>query len=138
MSHSGLRLDNPCLADFRIVYTAGPKSGSFGAHDWYGLHLLETNSKATAFLTQIRDWLVAHPTEVLTMWISRHGDACAKGDAQYPGISNQVKQAFWAKVKDVLGPLLFALAFREPVEALREALLPGRRRGGGGSRGLSG
>ena len=73
------QLDNGLrFVDFRTMYTAGPDSGSFGEHDWYGLHLVQTNNKSMGYLTQIRDWLLAHPAEVVAIWISRHGNVCAK------------------------------------------------------------
>jgi hypothetical protein len=31
--------------DFRTMYSAAPTSGSFGQHDWYSLHLVESNHK---------------------------------------------------------------------------------------------
>jgi len=93
--------------DFRTMYSAGPDRGSLGPHDWYGLHMLESNSKALVYLEQIRDWMQDHPTEIVTIWISRHGEACKKGGEQYPNVTPEVKQAFWARIKDLFGGLLY-------------------------------
>mmetsp|Transcript_8059 Transcript_8059/g.21120 ORF Transcript_8059/g.21120 Transcript_8059/m.21120 type:complete len:460 (+) Transcript_8059:65-1444(+) len=102
------QLDNGLrFVDFRTMYTAGPDSGSLGAHDWYGLHLVQTNTKSMVYLTQIRDWLIAHPTEVIAIWFSRHGSECAKGNDQYPDVTPAVKQAFWAEIKSLFGALVF-------------------------------
>jgi hypothetical protein len=93
--------------DFRVMYTAGPGSGSLAAHDWYSLHLVETNQKSMAYLQELRDFLVEHPAEVVALWISRHGSQCAKGDDQYPDVKSEDKRAFWAEIRELFGPLIF-------------------------------
>lgn len=41
--------------------------------DWYCLHFGETNNKAMYYLTAAREWMDAHPSEIVIFWISRHG-----------------------------------------------------------------
>ncbi len=47
--------------DFRIVYSAPPHELSTAPHDWYCLHLMQSNNLAISYLTAARDWLLAHP-----------------------------------------------------------------------------
>lgn len=35
------------------------------------------------------------------MWLSKHGSACATGDAQFPNISIADKQAYWNQIMKV-------------------------------------
>ena len=64
------------FVDFRVMHTSG---------DWYGLHLLQTRRPAAAYLSELRAWVDAHPTEVVAIWLSRHGSTSAVGDDQFPG-----------------------------------------------------
>jgi hypothetical protein len=91
--------------DFRIMYSAAPKS--VGTHDWYCLHLVESNNKAISYLQQAKDFLDSHPNEILTMWFSRHGSGCKTGNDQYPNVKPAEKQQLWAEIKALFGPLLF-------------------------------
>jgi hypothetical protein len=91
--------------DFRIMYTAAPKS--VGTHDWYCLHMVETNNKAVSYLQQAKDFLDTHKNEVLVMWLSRHGNGCAAGNDQYPNVASADKQKLWSEIKTLFGPLLF-------------------------------
>jgi hypothetical protein len=34
-----------------------------------------------------------HPSEIVVMWVSKHGDQNAVGDNAYPGVSAEDKQA---------------------------------------------
>eukprot|EP00298_Acanthocystis_sp_HF-20_P018123 c21905_g1_i1.p1 GENE.c21905_g1_i1~~c21905_g1_i1.p1 ORF type:complete len:525 (-),score=225.27 c21905_g1_i1:36-1610(-) len=93
------QLDNGLrYIDFRIMYTTG---------DWYGLHCVQTNQKAIVYLTQIRQWLDAHPTEIIVLWLSKHGDVSAKGNDQYPNVTIPIKQAFWGQIEQLFSGLLF-------------------------------
>ena len=76
--------------------------------DWYSLHFLQSNQKMMVYLTTIRDWLVKHPTEVVVLWLSKHGSACAKGADQYPNTSIQEKQAFWAQIEKLFDGMLLS------------------------------
>jgi hypothetical protein len=42
-------------------------------YDWYSMHMIESNQPALSYFQQIRVWLDAHPSEVLVLWMSRHG-----------------------------------------------------------------
>ena len=35
-------------------------------------------------MQQIRNWLDAHPNEIVVMWLSKHGSECSTGVNQYP------------------------------------------------------
>lgn len=83
--------------DFRIMHTNG---------DWYSLHLVRSNRKALEYLQEVRAWLDAHPSEVIVMWLSKHGSVCKSGNDQYPGVSKADKQNFWQQIQDVFSGLL--------------------------------
>jgi len=78
---SGIR-----FLDFRIMLTGG---------DWYCLHMLQSNRKAVDYLHEIKDWLDQHPSEVISIWLSKHGSECKNGTDQYPGVSVADKRKFW-------------------------------------------
>eukprot|EP00996_Jenningsia_fusiforme_P001072 NODE_197_length_2801_cov_21.947311_g180_i0.p1 GENE.NODE_197_length_2801_cov_21.947311_g180_i0~~NODE_197_length_2801_cov_21.947311_g180_i0.p1 ORF type:complete len:444 (+),score=63.35 NODE_197_length_2801_cov_21.947311_g180_i0:1416-2747(+) len=100
------QLDNGIrFLDCRIMRTAGPDR--LLDPEWYSLHFLESRQKATVYLQQVRDWLNAHPTEIVVIWFSRHGSACATGDSQYPDVPNTAKLAFWREVEAIFSGLLF-------------------------------
>jgi hypothetical protein len=95
-------LDNGIrFIDMRIMYEY-----SDSHPDWYSLHFLESNNPAMTYFTQIKDWMEAHPSEIIVMFLSKHGNTCNKGTAQYPNTPPAVKQAFWAKIQDTFGNLL--------------------------------
>ena len=48
---------------------------------------------------QVRAWLDAHPTEVVVLWLSKHGNNCATGNEAYAGVLPATKQSFWAQVR---------------------------------------
>ena len=111
--------------DFRITYTKGPHLGE--PYDWYGLHFVETKAKALTYLKTIIDWLNSPEgvDEIVVVWFSRHGDTCETGTNQYPGVSVAEKQAFWASIKSVIGPLLINASDMPPnatsVDTCRDA-----------------
>ena len=47
----------------------------------------------------------AHPTEIVVLWLSKHGSVCAKGESQYPNTPIEVKQAYWKTISDLFGEL---------------------------------
>lgn len=94
---SGIR-----FIDFRMTYTAPPNATSSAAHDWYCLHLAESNHPSLTYYTAIRDWLVTHPKEVVVLWVSKHGSPCHT----VWGASNAVQQAYWQTILDIFGPLV--------------------------------
>jgi hypothetical protein len=107
--------------DFRITRTAPPK-GEFKTSDWYSLHLVESNNKALAYMQQAKEFMDTHPNEVITLWLSRHGEICKKGTDQFPGSSVAERQAFWGQIKDTFGDLLFD---RDAGARLNETTLAG-------------
>ena len=61
----------------------------------------------------MRAWVDAHPSELLVIWLSKHGNDCAVGDDAYPGVDTATKQAFWAQIAGddgVFGGLLLDTA----------------------------
>lgn len=83
--------------DFRIMYTDA---------DWYCLHMMKSKKTANTYLNQVRLWLDAHTEEVIVIWLSKHGNNCAKGSDQYPGVSVDTKMAFWSQIKKTFQGLL--------------------------------
>jgi len=99
-------LDNGIrFIDFRIMYTDAPK-GVFD-RDWYCLHGCQTVRTAMSYLREVRAWMLAHPTEVLVIWASRHGDDSATGTDAYPSTTPAQRQQFWSAVNSTFGALLF-------------------------------
>eukprot|EP00658_Telonema_sp_P-2_P071898 TRINITY_DN6110_c0_g2_i2.p1 TRINITY_DN6110_c0_g2~~TRINITY_DN6110_c0_g2_i2.p1 ORF type:complete len:567 (-),score=113.09 TRINITY_DN6110_c0_g2_i2:364-2064(-) len=94
------QLDNGIrFIDFRIMYEAVQK-------EWFGLHMLQTSQPSLDYLHQIREWVDAHPKEIVVLWMSKHGSECKNGTDQFPGVSIEKKQAFWASVMTVLDGVL--------------------------------
>ncbi len=97
------QLDNGIrFLDLRMMYEYSARKDK---KDWYSLHLLQSNKPMLSYLTEIRDWLVAHPSEVVVLWLSKHGSVCAKGEDQYPNTPIEVKQAYWETISDLFGNL---------------------------------
>lgn len=91
--------------DFRMTYTRGPDS-VLGKHDWYGLHLVETNQRAVAYFREIQEWLIAHPYEFVVLPLTKHGTFCENGTAQFPGTTPAVRQALWKDIEGIFGEML--------------------------------
>lgn len=70
---------------------------------WYSEHFMRSNHTALFQLTQIAQWLAEHPTEIVVMSISRHGNLCQTGDDAFPSITKAHKNAFFALLLDLLG-----------------------------------
>ena len=75
-----------------------------GDLDWYGVHFVITRQRFTSYLTELRAWLEAHPTEMVVAWISYHGSTCQKD--QYPGATPAAQAALGANIAAQLGHLL--------------------------------
>jgi len=92
------QLDNGIrFLDFRIMKTD---------KDWHSLHFMQSKSLIIDYIKQVHAWLVAHPKEIVVMWLSKHGNEHATGNDQYPGVSVADKQKFWAEIEAVFGGLL--------------------------------
>jgi hypothetical protein len=97
--------------DLRVTFSAAPDSPSPAADAretptsaWYGLHMLQTHRPVLEYLGHIKAWVAAHPTEVVVVWLSRHGDPCG---TTFPGTTVAQRQRFWREVVHLFGPLLY-------------------------------
>jgi hypothetical protein len=93
--------------DFRIMYTHEPDTVWFPPQDWYCLHGTATQHKAITYLQQARQWLDAHPKEIVVFWASRHGDNGDTGTDQYPDTTPAQRQAFFSAVQGVFKDMMF-------------------------------
>lgn len=91
--------------DFRIMFTTPP--GRFFARDWYCLHGTQTKQTALTYLRQVRTWMDAHPSEIVVIWASRHGDNELNGTRQYPRTTPGQRQHFFDGVVATFGSLMF-------------------------------
>ncbi|GMI52228.1 hypothetical protein TeGR_g11119 [Tetraparma gracilis] len=82
--------------------------------DWYSLHCLQSNNPSLTYLKEIRAWMDLHPSEIVVMWVSKHGDQNAVGDNAYPGVSAEDKQAYFAQLLDVFSGLVIDTAVSQP------------------------
>ena len=73
---------------------------------WYSLHMMQSTDTSLQYFREIRAWMDAHPTEIVVMWLSKHGNECATGQDQYPNVSIEQKQAFWAEILSVFDGLV--------------------------------
>lgn len=90
--------------DFRVVYTSPPNESSTAQHDWYCLHLVQSRQPALVYLKAIRDWMVAHPNEIVYMWVSRHGSTC---NTTYPDTPPQAMTDFYNNITSMFSGMLF-------------------------------
>lgn len=51
--------------------------------------MVESNNLAVTYLKQIRQWMDEHPSEVVIMWVSRHGSVC---DTEFPDTPESAMQ----------------------------------------------
>lgn len=86
--------------DFRIMYESGSK-------DWRCLHCVQSNQPSLTYLRAVRTWLDQHPSEVVVMWLSKHGNEVATGNEQYPNVSVEEKQGLWQAMVAVFKGVLF-------------------------------
>ena len=68
---------------------------------WYSLHMMQSVSTSATYFKEIRSWLDTHPQEIVVMWLSKHGSACATGEEQYPHVSVEQKQTFFKEILDI-------------------------------------
>eukprot|EP00816_Leptocylindrus_hargravesii_P007346 CAMPEP_0196806444 /NCGR_PEP_ID=MMETSP1362-20130617/6343_1 /TAXON_ID=163516 /ORGANISM="Leptocylindrus danicus, Strain CCMP1856" /LENGTH=594 /DNA_ID=CAMNT_0042179925 /DNA_START=46 /DNA_END=1830 /DNA_ORIENTATION=+ len=80
--------------DFRIMAQRDADKGQV----WMNLHFLQSKNAARHQLQLIRQWADEHPTEIVTIWLSRHGATQDTGQDQYPDVTIEQKQAFWNDV----------------------------------------
>lgn len=69
--------------------------------EWYSLHMMQSRDLSIKYFHDIRSWMDAHPTEVVVMWLSKHGNECATGQDQYPNVSVEQKQNFWHEILSI-------------------------------------
>jgi hypothetical protein len=86
------------------MYEYSDTSGT--ADKWYSLHMMQTINPAMNYLSQIRAWMDAHPTEIVVMWFSKHGSVCDTGNEAYPKVPVDVKQAYWAQIEQLFSGVL--------------------------------
>jgi hypothetical protein len=91
--------------DFRVMWTSVGTVHN-ATFNWYSLHMVQSNQVAVQYFKEIRQWMNEHPTEVLVIYLSRHGNADATGQDQYPITSVATKQAFWAEIVSVFDGLI--------------------------------
>lgn len=94
------------FVDFRTIFTAPPdRSGvNQSEYDWYGLHFVQTFARSMTFFHEIKTWVVAHPSEVVVLWISKHGNNCG---THYTDVPLWAMQRYWKEIRLLFGPLLF-------------------------------
>lgn len=49
---------------------------------WWSLHMMQSNGLSVQYFREIRAWMDQHPSEVVVMWLSKHGNECATGQDQ--------------------------------------------------------
>eukprot|EP01001_Neometanema_parovale_P002514 NODE_1309_length_1787_cov_98.704327_g1242_i0.p1 GENE.NODE_1309_length_1787_cov_98.704327_g1242_i0~~NODE_1309_length_1787_cov_98.704327_g1242_i0.p1 ORF type:complete len:475 (-),score=106.78 NODE_1309_length_1787_cov_98.704327_g1242_i0:362-1708(-) len=74
--------------------------------DWRALHFVQSKGLMPSYMQEVKEWLIAHPKEVITMQLTKHGNTCATGNAQYPKVSVAHKQAFWKEIVSIFSPVL--------------------------------
>eukprot|EP00605_Chrysophyceae_sp_TOSAG23-4_P000429 GSChrysophyteH1.ASY1.ANO1.486.1 assembled CDS len=106
--HSHDRAVPDVLGDFvrQQAQTQGLNYSDVADPQWYSLHFLQSNELFLVYLREIREWMEQHPTEVVVMWVSKHGSECRTGEDQYPNVPVTVKRAFWQKVEQLFEGLL--------------------------------
>eukprot|EP00656_Telonema_subtile_P033615 TRINITY_DN3735_c0_g1_i5.p1 TRINITY_DN3735_c0_g1~~TRINITY_DN3735_c0_g1_i5.p1 ORF type:complete len:448 (-),score=118.01 TRINITY_DN3735_c0_g1_i5:2-1345(-) len=116
------QLDNGIrFLDFRNMYEHTSKQ-------WYDLHMLQTNTASLEYLKQIRAWMDAHPSEVLVMWMSKHGSQCATGDDQYPDVTQEQKTAYWQSIEAVFAGVLMDSSKSSPATTPLKQLVSSSQR----------
>ena len=60
----------------------------------------------SVYFDEIRAWVDAHPSEIVVLWVSKHGNNDATGDDAYPGVTVAEKQDWWARIEDVFAGVL--------------------------------
>jgi hypothetical protein len=97
-----LQLENGIrFLDARLMYEYSDEHPT-----WHSLHMIETYSEMTEFLVDIREWMDAHPSEIVVMWLSKHGSTCKTGNDQFPNVPIDVKQQYWSQIVEIFSDLL--------------------------------
>ena len=65
------------------------------------------------------------PAAAVVVWVSKHGNACATGTKQYPGVSIDAKRAFWQQFETLFADTLIDTTVT-PVNTTSLALLDAR------------
>lgn len=82
------QLDNGVrFIDFRLTYS--------DRYNWYGTHFLQTKHTVPVYWRQLRNWLDQHPTELVVIWLSQHGNTQTTGTDQFPDTPIYEKQWLW-------------------------------------------
>lgn len=55
---------------------------------------------------QIREWMDAHPQEILVIWTSKHGNTCNVGQEQFPNVSIAIKQWWWGNITEIFDGMM--------------------------------
>ena len=92
--------------DFRVMFTPAPNASAGSPRDWYCLHFVQSNHIARVYLLELRAWLDSHPKEIVVLALSRHGNVCAVGADQYPGVSAADRQLLWLMYTEIFDGLL--------------------------------
>jgi len=87
--------------DFRVMQEYQDAS-----KEWRSLHFVQSNALVLSYLKELKLWMTLHPSELVVLWMSKHGSECATGNDQYPNVSVDDKQAFWAEIVDLMDPVL--------------------------------
>lgn len=74
---------------------------------WYSIHFMQSKETILTYFNQIKDWMDRHPDEVVVMWLSRHGNAQATGEEQYPNVPVQVRRELWQQLTLLFSGMLF-------------------------------
>jgi hypothetical protein len=99
------QLDNGIrFLDLRTMYEYSDKRNP----EWYSLHFMQSNKRMLSYFQEIKDWMIKHPTEIVVMWLSKHGNGSAIGEDQYPKVSIKTKQKFWKNIESIFNGLLLS------------------------------
>ena len=74
--------------------------------EWFSLHMLQSYNTALDYFKEIQHWLLSHESEIVVIWVSKHGSQCAVGNDQFPNVTVTDKQQFWSDIMGVFGELL--------------------------------
>jgi hypothetical protein len=91
---SGIR-----FLDMRIMYESNTE-------EWYSLHMMQSNAPASKYFKEVRSFIDEHPSEIVVLWVSKHGSECATGEDQYPNTTIAQKQAYWTEIMNIFDGVL--------------------------------
>ena len=74
--------------------------------DWYSLHCVQSKKSSIAYLNEIKAWMLAHPQEIVVVWMSKHGSQDATGNDAFPGVSVKEKQDYWFDIVDMFSGII--------------------------------